>query len=139
MIKKYPKIIYSLGLGISIALSTMAMSTLAMEEDTPKYFWTFEMSDKAAIYEHNLKEIREMKLRDTLGITGDDIDLYDIDILALYNLAVKCGRVEEVEQIMTDYEKRYMACEIFLLTGDLDLVYKYYFDPEIYFKFERVL
>lgn len=139
MIRRYPKIICTFGLSVSMALSMIAINTLAMENDIPKYYWTETMDSKARMYDDNLSEIRDIKLRNILEINDDNIDFKNIDIVSLYDLAVKSDKVEEVEQVMTDYEKSYMAYEMYLLTGDKNLVDKYYSDPQICFKFERVL
>ncbi len=136
---KYLKIFPALGLGLALLLSPVTLKVKAIDINRPNYFWTQYMENQARIYGENLKKVRDLKLMKTLGVDGESFVSPNTDVKGLYNLAVMSDKVEEVERIMTDFEKDYIAFEMFLLTGDQTLASQYYNDPTICFKFERVL
>lgn len=103
------------------------------------YTWTGKMSSEAEDYDLNLREQRDTLLKEVLFINDDDLERYLDDYNLFYDVSVQKGKVEEVEDIITQYEKEYMYYELFLLTGDEDLANQYYTDPQIHFSFENII
>lgn len=103
------------------------------------YTWTHQMSNKAEEYDLNLREQRDTKLKELLVIDDEDLEKYLDDYNLFYNVSVQKGKLNEVENIITQYEKEYMYYELFLLTGDKNLANEYYADPQIYFSFEKAI
>ena len=97
------------------------------------------MSSEAEDYDLNLREQRDTLLKEVLFINDDDLERYLDDYNLFYDVSVQKGKVEEVEDIITQYEKEYMYYELFLLTGDEDLANQYYTDPQIHFSFENII
>lgn len=103
------------------------------------YTWTCQMNSEAEEYDLNLKEKRDILLKELLLINDDDLEKCLDDYNLFYDVSVQKGKVEEVENIITQYEKDYMSYELFLLTGDEDLANQYYTDPQIHFSFENII
>lgn len=80
---------------------------------------------------------RDKKLEEILDV--EDISEYMDDMKSLYDLCVERDKVEEVEEIMSDYEGEQVYIELLLLTGDESLAKRYRDDQELKFKFERVV
>ncbi|BAK81068.1 hypothetical protein [Candidatus Arthromitus sp. SFB-rat-Yit] len=108
-------------------------------EISEPYTWTCQMSSKAEEYDLNLREQRDTKLKELLVIDDEDLEKYLDDYNLFYNVSIQKGKLNEVEDIITKYEKDYMYYELFLLTGDENLANEYYTDPQIYFSFEKAI
>lgn len=101
------------------------------------HVWTEDKDYKSKKYIENLTRDRNKKLNDLFSI--QNIEDYVSDMNLLYDLSLSNNKVEEVEKIMSDYEKNQVYYELLLLTGDSDLAEKYRSDTELIFKFERVI
>ena len=102
-----------------------------------EYVWTEDSDYKSQKYFEQLTKDRDKKLEEILDV--EDISEYMDDMKSLYDLCVERDKVEEVEEIMSDYEGEQVYIELLLLTGDENLAKRYRDDQELKFKFERVV
>lgn len=102
-----------------------------------EYIWTEDSDYKSQKYFEQLTKDRDKKLEEILDV--EDISEYMDDMKSLYDLCVERDKVEEVEEIMSDYEGEQVYIELLLLTGDENLAKRYRDDQELKFKFERVV
>lgn len=102
-----------------------------------EYVWTEDSSYKSQKYAEQLIKDRDKKLEEILDV--EDISKYMDDMKLLYDVSVEKDKVEEVEEIMSDYERNQVYFELLLLTGDEELARKYRDDQELRFEFERVV
>ena len=102
-----------------------------------EYIWTEDSDYKSQKYFEQLTKDRDKKLEEILDV--EDISEYMDDMKSLYDLCVERDKVEEVEDIMSDYEGEQVYIELLLLTGDESLAKRYRDDQELKFKFERVV
>ena len=102
-----------------------------------EYIWTEDSDYKSQKYFEQLTKDRDKKLEEILDV--EDISEYMDDMKSLYDLCVERDKVEEVEEIMSDYEGEQVYIELLLLTGDESLAKRYRDDQELKFKFERVV
>ena len=102
-----------------------------------EYIWTEDSDYKSQKYFEQLTKDRDKKLEEILDV--EDISEYMDDMKSLYDLCVERDKVEEVEEIMSDYEGEQVYIELLLLTGDENLAKRYRDDQELKFKFERLV
>ena len=124
-------------LGSIFSLALYMMPKASPTGDKSGNTWNQDKSEKAKEYQQILKDQRDEKLRTSLGV--DNIEAYLDDMNLLYDLAKEKDKVEEVEEIMSDYEREQVFYEIFLVTGDSELAEKFKEESELNFKFERVI
>lgn len=124
-------------LGSIFSLALYMMPKASPTGDKSGNTWNQDKSEKAKEYQQILKDQRDEKLRTSLGL--DNIEDYMEDMNLLYDLAKEKDKVEEVEEIMSDYEREQVFYEIFLVTGDSELAEKFKEESELNFKFERVI
>lgn len=124
-------------LGSIFSLALYMMPKASPTGDKSGNTWNQDKSEKAKEYQQILKDQRDEKLRTSLGV--DNIEVYLDDMNLLYDLAKEKDKVEEVEEIMSDYEREQVFYEIFLVTGDSELAEKFKEESELNFKFERVI
>ncbi len=124
-------------LGSIFSLALYMMPKASPTGDKSGNTWNQDKSEKAKEYQQILKDQRDEKLRTSLGV--DNIEDYMEDMNLLYDLAKEKDKVEEVEEIMSDYEREQVFYEIFLVTGDSELAEKFKEESELNFKFERVI
>ncbi len=105
--------------------------------NTRRYIWNESKAMQSKQYMEKISNVRDEKLRKTLEIENTDVYLENMDML--YNLSLKLGKVDEVEEIMTEYEKDQIFYELLLLTENEELATIYRDDPELHFKFYRVI
>ena len=102
-----------------------------------EYIWTEDSDYKSQKYFEQLTKDRDKKLEEILDV--EDISEYMDDMKSLYDLCVERDKVEEVEEIMSDYEIEQVFYEILLVTGDSELAEKFKEESGLNFKFERVI
>lgn len=102
-----------------------------------EHVWNEDKQYKSEKYFNTLTEVRNKNLREELDI--DNVENYINDMKSLYDLSLTKNKVDEVEKIMSDYEKNKIYVELLLLTGDKKLAEQFLNDKELYFKFERVV
>lgn len=124
-------------LGSIFSLALYMMPKASPTGDKSGNTWNQDKSEKAKEYQQILKDQRDEKLRTSLGV--DNIEDYLDDMNLLYDLAKEKDKVEEVEEIMSDYEREQVFYEIFLVTGDSELAEKFKEESELNFRFERVI
>lgn len=100
-----------------------------------EYIWTEDNKRESQKYMDHLTKDRDKKLEEILDV--EDISQYMDDMKSLYDLCVEKDKVQEVEEIMSDYERKQVYIELLLLTGDDELAKRYRDDQELEFKFER--
>lgn len=102
-----------------------------------EYIWTESNDYESQKYMEYLTKDRDKKLEEILDV--EDISQYMDDMKLLYDICVEKDKVEEVEEIMSNYEREQVYIELLLLTGDENLARRYKCDQELKFKFERVV
>ena len=90
-------------LGSIFSLALYMMPKASPTGDKSGNTWNQDKSEKAKEYQQILKDQRDEKLRASLGV--DNIEDYMEDMNLLYDLAKEKDKVEEVEEIMSDYER----------------------------------
>lgn len=106
-------------------------------DESNVYFWSIDKSIKSYIYQGKVQQDRNKKLEDVLGVS--EIDSYFKDIKSLYDLSVSKDKVGQVEKIINDSQKQIVSYEMYLLTGDKEMVEKQSDNDEVYFNFEMIL
>lgn len=138
---KSSKILKSASIGIisSFMFSTaMYMNANAIGVNVKNgHVWNEDKQYKSEKYFNTLTASRDKNLKKVLNI--DSVENYMNDMKSLYNLSLMSDKVDEVEKIMSDYEKDKIYIELLLLTGDKNLAEEFRNDEELYFKFERVI
>ncbi len=110
------------------------VSVSAKQEKT--YIWSEEKARDSEKYYEFLKYSMEKNLNELLDI--DNSEEYLSDMSKLYKLSLDKYLVEEVEKIISEYEKEYIYYEMLLLTEDENLAKEYKNETDLYFTFERI-
>lgn len=141
MKRKSSKILKAISFGTAFSLAFSAFVYVNVNATSVNvesgHVWSEDKDYKSQKYLESLVLDRNRKLNDLLGI--QNIEDYISDMRSLYDLSLLNNKVEEVEKIMTDYERNQVYYELLLLTGDNNLAEKYRNDNEFNFKFERVI
>lgn len=124
----------SMGIIFSFIFSTFIYISAGANVSN-EYIWTEDNKHESQKYMDHLTKDRDKKLEEILDV--EDISQYMDDMKSLYDLCVEKDKVQEVEEIMSDYERKQVYIELLLLTGDDELAKRYRDDQELKFKFER--
>lgn len=122
---------------ISIFVFPIFVNAKLANTNDNKFLWSESKAQKSQQYIKNLERNRNVKLAKLLGV--DSVDEYMKDMDSLYKLSLNLNKVDEVEKIMTEYEKNQVFYELLLVTEDEELAKKYRDDSELNFRFERVI
>lgn len=100
------------------------------------YVWSDEKAKDSENYYEFLRNSMESSLNKLLEI--DSSQEYLLDMNKLYKLSIDKDLVNEVEKLISEYEKEYIYYEMLLLTEDENLAKEYRDDMNLYFSFERI-